>query len=365
MASRAAELGPFAPEQGATSPSAMLAAILGVSAAGIAVLGVLVDATGGGALRIRPLAGLFGVSAVIAAASGAYYVSAYGSRGKRLAVLGAVIGLAGAVTAFLHQGIQSGTLDLKEFGVAYFDREILANIWGDIRRAAVNTVKYAALAEGFGIALGLVVATLAISKRRALRVPATIYVDVVRGLPLLMLLLLVYFGPGYVGITWPSSIVAGIVALTINSSAYVAEIFRAGIQSVEKGQMDAARSLGMPYATAMIHVVIPQAFRRVIPPLTNEFIALVKDTSLLLIIGMTVAQRELLTAARQLSSDSFSATPYMAASLMYLVITLPLTRLVTFMERRLLSGERRLLAGERVIPMFQSQRPGGRVNRLG
>jgi ABC-type amino acid transport system permease subunit len=155
-----------------------------------------------------------------------------------------------------------------------------------------------------------------------------------------MLLLLVYFGPTFVGITWSSSITAGLVALTINSSAYVAEIFRAGIQSVERGQMDAARGLGMPYATAMIHVIIPQAVRKVIPPLTNEFIALVKDTSLLLILGMTVAQRELLTAARQLSSDSFSATPYMSASILYLAITLPLTRLVTKLERRVTSGER-------------------------
>jgi polar amino acid transport system permease protein len=130
------------------------------------------------------------------------------------------------------------------------------------------------------------------------------------------------------------------VALAMNSSAYVAEIFRAGIQAVDKGQMDAARSLGMPHATAMVQVVIPQAFRKVIPPLTNEFVALVKDTSLLIIIGATVSQRELLTAARQLSSVTFSATPFMTASIAYLVITLPLIQVVRRLERGLSGSDR-------------------------
>ena len=98
--------------------------------------------------------------------------------------------------------------------------------------------------------------------------------------------------------------------------------------------MDAARSLGMPYPTAMLFVVIPQAVRRVIPPLTNEFIALVKDTSLLLILGATVETRELLTAARQSAAATFSPTPYMAASIIYLAMTLPLIRIVTRLERR-------------------------------
>jgi polar amino acid transport system permease protein len=106
--------------------------------------------------------------------------------------------------------------------------------------------------------------------------------------------------------------------------------------------MDAARSLGMPYATAMVQVVIPQAFRKVIPPLTNEFVSLVKDTSLLIIIGATVSQRELLGAARQLSATTFSATPFMTASIAYLVVTLPLIQVVRRLERRLLSGDEKL-----------------------
>lgn len=342
MATEAVDLGPFAPEQGPTSPWAAIAAALGVAAASVTTVAALIDVSGAGTLRSRGVSVPLGGAALLFAIVGLYQVSVSSRKGKLLATWGAVLGVTGALVAFVHSGIQSGTLELKEFGIAYFNRTVMADIWKDILKAAVNTVKYAAVSEAFGIVLGLVVATFSISKKRWLRIPATMYVDVVRGLPLLMLLLLVYFGPTFIGITWPSSIIAGIVALTINSSAYVAEIFRAGIQAVEKGQMDAARSLGMPYATAMIHVVIPQAVRKVIPPLTNEFIALVKDTSLLLIVGMTVAQRELLTAARQLSSDSFSATPYMSASIMYLAITLPLTRVVTRLERRLIGGEQGL-----------------------
>jgi polar amino acid transport system permease protein len=173
-----------------------------------------------------------------------------------------------------------------------------------------------------------------ISSRRWLRLPAVAYVDIVRGLPLLMLLLLIHFGLPFLGITLPT-IVSAVAALTINASAYIAEIFRAGIQSIERGQMDAARSLGMPYLTGMLFIVIPQAVRRVIPPLTSEFIALVKDTSLVSIIGATVASRELLQAARSSASSTFSPTPFMAASIVYLAITLPLTRVVNWLERRI------------------------------
>jgi len=216
----------------------------------------------------------------------------------------------------------------------------MSAIWRDILKAALNTLKYAVTAQAFAIVFGLFVAMMTLSKRRRFRIPANTFVDVVRGLPLLMLMLLMYFGPTYVGIS--ATFASGVAALAVNSSAYVAEIFRAGIQAVDKGQMDAARSLGMPYATAMVQVVIPQAFRKVIPPLTNEFVALVKDTSLLVIIGATVSQRELLGAARQLSASTFSATPFMTASIGFLVITLPLIQIVRRLEQRLLSPDERL-----------------------
>lgn len=338
MSTHAADLGRFAPDQGPTSLWSAAAVALGASAAAVAAVAIVTDLSGGASFDSRPSAAPLGVLAIVAAVVGMLQAATSGRRGRGLAGWGAALGAAGAVAAILHGASLAGTLDFGAFGTAYFDRDIISATWPDLRRAAVNTLKYAAVAEGFGIVLGLIVATMAISKRAFLRVPAVVYVDVVRGLPLLMTIFLVAFAPTYIGITFPT-ILAGIVALTINSSAYVAEIFRAGIQAVERGQMDAARSLGMPYAIAMTTVIIPQAFRKVIPPLMNEFIALVKDTSLLLAIGFTAVERELLAAARQLQSSTASATPYMLASLLYLSITVPLTRIVNRLERRINRAE--------------------------
>lgn len=361
MVAEAAQLGPFASEQGSTSRWATAGAFLGLGASGVAAAAILIDLGGRrldvGGVGAREIAVPLGAAALIASMAGLYNISTAGLRGRALCIWGAMLGVLGSLVALVHGSVQSGTLRLDDLGIAYFDRDILATIWPDIARAAVNTIKYAAIAEGTGIVIGLIVSVLAISKRRWVRLPAIAYVDVVRGLPLLMLIILVAFAPVYVGITLPS-ITAALIALTINSSAYVAEIFRAGIQAVDKGQMDAARSLGMPYPTAMIQVVIPQAFRKVIPPLMNEFIALVKDTSLIFLVGLTLAEMELLTRARTLSSSTFSATPLMAAAIAYLVITLPLTRLVNLLERRLATG------GTLTPMLFQSQRASGRLSRI-
>ena len=334
MASQALDLGPFAPEQGPTSPWSAAAGLLGAAAFAVAFVAVALDAANVTTFHSRSLVLPVSVVALVAGIIGLYQVSASGRRGKLFATWGIALAAVGGIAAFVHGGVQGGTLKLGDFGSAYFDRTVLGEIWRDMLHGAVNTIKYAGLSEVLGIVLGLVVATFAVSHRTWLRLPAIAYVDVVRGLPLLMMLLLVYFGLTYIGVTLQTA-VAAVAALTINSSAYIAEIFRAGIQSIERGQMDAARSLGMPYATAMIHVIIPQAVRRVIPPLTNEFIALVKDSSLIIVLGTTVATRELLTTARQSAATTFSATPYMAASLLYLAITLPLTRVVNVLERKL------------------------------
>ncbi|MFY9589089.1 MAG: amino acid ABC transporter permease [Actinomycetota bacterium] len=333
MATTQAELGSFARETGPPSVWAAAGATLGLACLAVAAGAIVLDLADAATFDARPVGAILAGATVIASIVGLYQSSVIGRRGRSLATLGLVSAAIGGVAAFVHGAVVAGTLQLDEFGLAYFNREVLSAIWKDLLRAAINTIKYATLGEGFGIILGLIIATFAVSKRRWLRIPAIAYVDVIRGLPLLMLLLLIYFGPTFIGITLPS-VTAGIIGLTINSSAYVAEIFRAGIQSIDRGQMDAARSLGMPYPTAMLFVVIPQAVRRVIPPLTNEFIALIKDTSLLLILGATVGTRELLTAARQSASATFSPTPYMAASIIYLAMTLPLIRVVTWLERR-------------------------------
>ena len=124
---------------------------------------------------------------------------------------------------------------------------------------------------------------------------------------------------------------AGLAALALNSAAYVAEIFRSGIQSIDKGQMEAGRASGLSYAQTMRFIIVPQAFRRVIPPLTNEFVMLIKDTSLVSVIGLA----ELLRAARVLQSATFNGTPLIAAALLYLAICLPLIYLTNILERRL------------------------------
>jgi His/Glu/Gln/Arg/opine family amino acid ABC transporter permease subunit len=334
MATEALDLGPFAPEQGPASRAALGGALFGAAAFGVAAVALILDVLDVSAYQSRPLVVILSGIAIFLSIAGLYQVSTSARRGSRLVAWGLGLAVVGGVLSFVHSGVQNGTLKLAEFGTAYLNREIFRQTFGDMRHGAWNTLKYAGLSEMLGIVVGLIVATLGISRRRWLRIPATVYVDVVRGLPLLMTLLLIYYGLVYVGIRL-ETVPALIIGLTLNSSAYIAEIFRAGIQSVDRGQMDAARSLGMPHAASMIHVVIPQAVRRVIPPLTNEFIALVKDTSLMFALGATVASRELLITARQAASDSFSATPYMAASLFYLAITIPLTRLVGVLERRL------------------------------
>jgi His/Glu/Gln/Arg/opine family amino acid ABC transporter permease subunit len=193
------------------------------------------------------------------------------------------------------------------------------------------TIALALLAEVLGIVLGLVLALLKISRSRILSWPAQVYIDVFRGTPLLVQITLIYFTTASVGIRFESLFFAGLVALSLNSAAYVAEIFRAGIQSIDRGQMEAGRASGLSHAQTMRYIIVPQAFRRTIPPLTNEFVTLVKDTSLVSVIGLA----ELLRAARVLQSETFNGTPLIAAALIYLAICLPLIYLANGLERRL------------------------------
>lgn len=126
--------------------------------------------------------------------------------------------------------------------------------------------------------------------------------------------------------------------LGLNAGAYSAEVFRAGIQSIERGRYEAARSLGMSHARTLRLVVLPQAVRRVIPPMPNEFVILIKDTSLVAILGLTLTQQELLATGRDFFSETFNATPLLASAAGYLIVTLPMIRFVTWLERRYHSG---------------------------
>ena len=228
-----------------------------------------------------------------------------------------------------------------EFDPGAFSPERIVSNYLDFRLALQNTdalleallatLTLALLAEILGIILGLARALLKLSWLRLLRFPAQVYIDVFRGTPLLVQLIIIYFTTPLIGVSFTSLFYAGLVALTLNSAAYVAEIFRSGIESIDKGQMEAGRASGLSYAQTMRHIIVPQAFRRTIPPLTNEFVTLVKDTSLISVIGFT----ELLRWARVEQSATFNGSPLIVAALIYLAICLPLIYLAGRLERRL------------------------------
>jgi His/Glu/Gln/Arg/opine family amino acid ABC transporter permease subunit len=201
-------------------------------------------------------------------------------------------------------------------------------------KGALWTVIFSASSEVIGIIFGLVTSVIRVTKIKVLSQIAVVYVDFFRGTPLLMQIIFVYYALPYVGINLPAPI-AGIVALSINSGAYVSEIFRAGIESIDKGQLEAARSLGMSYMQAMIYVIIPQTMKRVLPPLTNEFVALIKDSSLLSVIAIS----ELMRSAKEMMTWKMNPSSLTAAAILYLVITIPLTRLVSYLEKKMKRSE--------------------------
>jgi His/Glu/Gln/Arg/opine family amino acid ABC transporter permease subunit len=221
--------------------------------------------------------------------------------------------------------------NLERLRTNYLDFGIIFNNLDAILQGVLVTISLALLAEVLGIILGLVLALLKISRARILSWPAQVYIDFFRGTPLLVQIIIIYFTTASVGLRFESLFFAGLVALTLNSAAYVAEIFRAGIQSIDKGQMEAGRASGLSYPQTMRYIIVPQAFRRTIPPLTNEFVTLVKDTSLVSVLGLA----ELLRAARVLQAETFNGTPLIAAAFIYLIICLPLIYLANGLERRL------------------------------
>lgn len=229
------------------------------------------------------------------------------------------------------------SMDREAFSTNFLDGETWRGLWPDIiLTAAKNTVKYTVIAFVGGIALALVLALMRLSPLRLYRWLATIYVEFFRGLPALVVIIFMAFGvPLAFGWEPPGgSIGAGLIALIMVSSAYMAETLRAGIQAVPKGQREAAQSLGMNGFWTMLTVVLPQAIRIVIPPLTNEFILLVKDTSLLYAVGMQYDQVELTSFGQQGLINYTNPSPLLAIALVYLVISIPASQLVAFLERR-------------------------------
>lgn len=183
-----------------------------------------------------------------------------------------------------------------------------------------------------GVVFGLLLGLGQVSNKKWIYWPAKIYIDVFRGTPMLVQLLLIHLAviPTIFGesMSWW---VSGIVGLILNSAAYNAEIFRAGIQSIDKGQMEAARSLGLTHSQAMKKVILPQAFRRMIPPLGNEFIALLKDSSLVTVI----AGMEILYVSKVVAGTYQRFwEPYLFAAFLYLVLTYTATKIIALVEKR-------------------------------
>ncbi|MFG3440349.1 amino acid ABC transporter permease [Nonomuraea sp. NPDC047897] len=199
-----------------------------------------------------------------------------------------------------------------------------------------NTLIYSAGGFVFAFVLGLVLALMRLSTVRPYRWISGLYIEIFRGLPALLIFLLITFLPlALPGFAVPGGTYGqGILGLGLVGAAYQAEVFRAGLQAVPKGQTEAARSLGMSAARAQITVVIPQAIRIVIPPTTNQFVSLLKDSSLVLFLGISGEYVELAKFGNDLASQYANATPIMVAGLTYLLVTVPLGHLAARLEKR-------------------------------
>ncbi|MGW1213312.1 amino acid ABC transporter permease [Streptomyces sp. NPDC002499] len=206
-----------------------------------------------------------------------------------------------------------------------------------ITLALKNTVLYTLSGFVVGLALGMVIALMRLSSVGPYRWVAGIYIEIFRGLP--ALLIFIFIGVA-VPLAFPGTEIVGgtygkvALALGLVAAAYMAETIRAGIQAVPKGQLEAARSLGFSPARAMISIVIPQAFRIILPPLTNELVLLFKDSSLVLFLGVTLEERELSKYGRDLASQTANSTPILVAGLCYLLVTIPLGFVVRRMEAK-------------------------------
>ncbi|MEE6178352.1 ABC transporter substrate-binding protein/permease [Mycobacterium sp. 050134] len=203
-----------------------------------------------------------------------------------------------------------------------------------------NTLILTNCAIVIGLALGMVLAIAGISHSRWLRWPARIYTDIFRGLPEVVIILIIGMGVGPLvgGLTNKNPYPLGIAALGLMAAAYIGEILRSGIQSVDPGQLEAARALGFSYTAAMRLVVVPQGIRRVLPALVNQFIGLLKASALVYFLGLIADQRELFQVGRDLNAQTGSLSPLVAAGLFYLILTIPLTHFVNYIDARLRRG---------------------------
>ena len=199
----------------------------------------------------------------------------------------------------------------------------------------VNTLVLSVFSTVLGIVAGMMLALMTVSHTRWLMLPAQVFIDVFRGLPAALVILLVGQGLAPVGLAifGPNPYPLAIVALGLISSAYIAEIFRSGIQSVGRGQLSACQALGMTYWSSMRHVIVPQGVRRILPALANQFISIVKDSSLVYFLGLLTSQRDLFTIGQNTSVNTANLSPLVAAGAVYLLVTVPLTHAINHIDR--------------------------------
>jgi polar amino acid transport system permease protein len=245
---------------------------------------------------------------------------------------------AGYVVFLLAVAAVASAADWHRLSDAFFRLDIARGMFPDVVTVALrNTIAYTLLAFVFGLVFGLVLALMRLSSVLPYRWFATAYVELFRGLPALLVLFMVGYG---VPLAFPDREIPGGVygsvtlGLGATAAAYMAETIRAGIQAVPRGQLEAARTLGMSHGRAMVSIVLPQAFRIVIPPLTNEIVLLTKDTSLAYVLGVTASTIELTKYAGDALNTRVNPTPLVVAGLLYLAVTVPLSQVVRWLERR-------------------------------
>ncbi len=222
--------------------------------------------------------------------------------------------------------------------------DVFLNYWGMLLEALGYTLILTFSSLVCAFIIGLIFGIMSVVKVRSLNIISTIYVDAIRGVPLIVLAYFTYFGiPMLIRNLGASNfrldaLTAGIIALSLNAGAYMAEIFRAGIQSVDMGQMEAARSLGLTYSGAMRYVVLPQAIRTMIPSIINQFIISLKDTSILSVIGFP----ELTQAGSKITAITFDTfSTWGIVAIMYMVVIITLSRVAKTIERRVNVGNER------------------------
>ncbi len=211
------------------------------------------------------------------------------------------------------------------------DFELIKNALPILLLGAGVTIEITAVSVAIGFFIGLFVGIARISNIKILKIVAAIYADCIRGTPLLVQIFLIYFALPMLTGHRVEPFIAAVAACGINSGAYVSEIFRAGIQAIDVGQMEAGRSLGLTWWQTMYHIILPQAIRNILPPLGNEFIAMLKDSSLVSVIGFEeLTRRGQLIIAQTYGSFEIWST----VAVLYLIMTLAISRVVAYLEKR-------------------------------